>query len=78
MFDDNIKIILLEEILAGGISVVSWKIGAIREIEFPREIVFWTTYAKINFHKKNFFFDTRENKFLHFLFTYLFMSTDNL
>ena len=50
------------------------KIGAICEIKFPRKIVFWI--IRENKLSRKFFFVTRENKFLHFLFTYLIISTD--
>ena len=48
----------------------SRKIGSIGEIEFSQKIFFWTIWEN-EFARKN-FFDTRENKFLHFLFAYLF------
>ena len=54
---------LLEEIFG-----VSQKIGAIHEIRFPQKIVFWSIREN-KFQQKKFF--------LHFLFTYLFISTDD-
>ena len=55
---------LLQEIFT-----VSRKIGAIRKIKFPQKIVFWTIHEnKLPREKLN----TRENKFLPFLFAYSF------
>ena len=56
------RILYWKKFLREDIFAVSRKIGAIREIKFPRKIVFWTIREK----------KISKNKFQHFLFSYLF------
>lgn len=64
------KLLCWKRFLQEEIFVISRKTGAIHEIKFPQKIVFRTIHEN-KFLRKN-FFDTHENKFLQFLFTYLF------